>query len=113
MIFIGKTLYCCQTAKDSFDEIINTIGGPEEKIRAEKFMARMKVLPDDATVEDTDDFQVDTLLSSIQYTSDKKIRIGGQVTERSLKVFRFGDRIRAVTVSANAGFVRAAMQQVN
>ncbi|XP_044756203.1 UPF0415 protein C7orf25 homolog [Coccinella septempunctata] len=109
--FEGKTLYCCQTAYDSFIEIMNTIGGPEEKIRGDKLLENVKVLPDNASVEDTDDFETTEAFSNIQYTPDKEIKVGGQITERSLKVFRFGDRIRAVTVSANAGFVRAAMQQ--
>lgn len=38
--------------------------------------------------------------------------IGGKVKERSFIIFTFGDRIQAITVTANDGFVRAAKQQV-
>lgn len=108
--FKEKTLYCCQTAYDSFHDIINTIGGPQEKVRAEELMKRVKVLPDNASIKD-EDLYTNEFFDNIQYRPDKEIKIGGQITERSLKVFRFGDLIRAVTVSANAGFVRAAKQQ--
>lgn len=47
----------------------------------------------------------------MQYSPDKILAIRGKIRERSLIVFTFGDRIQAVTVTANDGFVRAAKQQ--
>ncbi|ENN78836.1 hypothetical protein YQE_01129, partial [Dendroctonus ponderosae] len=41
-----KRLYCCQTAKESFENIVNTVGGPTEKIRADKFMKNVTLLPE-------------------------------------------------------------------
>ncbi|KAF7266907.1 hypothetical protein GWI33_019834 [Rhynchophorus ferrugineus] len=110
--FEGKTLYCCQTAKDSFDNIINTVGGPTEKIRAEEFMKRITVLPDDANYLDTTENNEESdVFNQVQFTPDKSLSVGGKIRQRSLKVFMFGDRIKAVTVTSNDGFVRAAKQQ--
>lgn len=39
--------------------------------------------------------------------------VRGHVRLRSKVIFNFGHRIKALTVSANDGFVRAASQQVN
>lgn len=109
--FSGKTLYCCQTAKDSFENIINTVGGPTEKVRAQEFMKNVIVLPDDATYKDIDDGEGSDLFNQIQFTPDKSLSVGGKIRQRSLKIFMFGDRIQAVTVTSNDGFVRAARQQ--
>lgn len=53
------------------------------------------------------------MFSNIQFTSNKVLQLGGKIRERSLIIFTFGDRIQAVTVTANDGFVRAAKQQVS
>lgn len=42
----------------------------------------------------------------------KKIKVRGHVRLRSKIIFNFGHRMKALTVSANEGFVRAAFQQV-
>jgi hypothetical protein len=110
--FKGKKLYCCQTAKDSFISIVNTVGGTNEKIRAEEFLQRITVLPDDATAEDVvEDNSKNDLFRHVQLTPDKTLSVGGKIKERSLVIFTFGDRIGAVTVTSNDGFVRAARQQ--
>ncbi|KAI4458996.1 hypothetical protein MML48_6g00012850 [Holotrichia oblita] len=110
--FKDKKLYCCETAKQNFINILNTVGGANERIRGFELLDRITVLPDDATASDTVecDNNVD-IFNSVQYTPDKALSVGGKIRERSLIIFTFGDRIQAVTVTANDGFVRAAKQQ--
>lgn len=43
----------------------------------------------------------------------QNLKVRGHVRLRSKVIFNFGHRIKALTVSANEGFVRAALQQVN
>lgn len=40
------------------------------------------------------------------------LTVRGHIRLRSKIIFNFGHRIKALTVSANDGFVRAALQQV-
>lgn len=113
MLFKDKKLYCCKTAYDNFENILTTVGGPNEQIRGKELLGRLTVLPDNATVKDTAQIDDDTeIFSKVQFTRDKKLDVGGKIKERSLVIFKFGDQIQAVTVSANDGFVRAAKQQV-
>lgn len=72
-------------------------------------MDRVTVLPDNATFNDIDET---TEKNALQFTNDKLLPVAGKVKERSLIIFTFGDRIQAITVTANDGFVRAAKQQV-
>lgn len=114
VFFLDKTLYCCQTAKESFLNILYTVGGPNERIRGEELLGRTIILPDDATVANTlDSNSNNEVFNSVQYTSDKNLSIGGKIKERSLIIFTFGDRIKAITVTSNDGFVRAAKQQAS
>lgn len=88
------------------------MGGPTEKIRAKQLIDRLIVLPDTATAHDTIEGSLDNeIFHNVQYSADKILQIQGKIRERSLIVFTFGDRIQAVTVTANDGFVRAAKQQ--
>lgn len=92
---------------------MKTVGGPNEQIRGERLLERLTVLPDDATVKDTVEFEGDSdVFNNVQFTPNKTLEVGGKIRERSLIIFKFGDRIQAVTVTANDGFVRAARQQV-
>ncbi|CAG9859003.1 unnamed protein product [Phyllotreta striolata] len=110
--FHDKILYCCQTAKDNFVNIVETVGGPTEKIRAKELLNRLIVLPDDADyTHTTDGEQFRDIFDKVQYAEEKILEVGGKIKKRSFIVFTFGDRIRAVTVTANDGFVRAAKQQ--
>lgn len=84
-------MYCCESAVSSFSEILKTLGGASEKERGKELLARLTVVKD-------------------SYCSGLKAR--GQVKDRSLAVFGTGLAIRAITVTANAGFVRAAGNQV-
>lgn len=92
---------------------MDTVGGPTEQTRAEELLERITVLSDDADSKHTmehGDFQ--EIFDKVQYTEEKALKVGGKIKKRSLTVFTFGDRIQAVTVTANDGFVRAAKQQV-
>lgn len=89
------------------------MGGPNEKLRAVDLLSRITVLPDNATADDTAEGATDSeIFSNVQFTANKILQLGGKIRERSLIIFTFGDRIQAVTVTANDGFVRAAKQQV-
>lgn len=71
------------------------------------------MLPDNATAADTVEGNTNLeIFNNVQYTPDKELCVGGKIRERSLTIFTFGDRIQAVTVTANDGFVRSAKQQV-
>ncbi|KRT82155.1 hypothetical protein AMK59_3260 [Oryctes borbonicus] len=110
--FKDKKLYCCETAKQNFVNILNTVGGPNERIRGFELLERITVLPDNATASDTAECDNNLeIFNSVQYTPDKALSVGGKIRERSLIIFTFGDQIQAVTVTANDGFVRAAKQQ--
>ncbi|XP_026755311.2 UPF0415 protein C7orf25 homolog [Galleria mellonella] len=96
-LFQGKVLICCTTAWDDFEKIVNTLGGPMEKKRTAQLKDVVKVFPDDFGGED-------------DYPR-KNLKVRGHVRLRSKTVFNFGHRSKALTVSANEGFVRAAWQQ--
>lgn len=88
------------------------MGGPTEKVRAHEFLKRVRVLPDDATFKDTaEDTENSDIFNQVQLTCDKSLNVGGKIRQRSLTIFMFGDRIHAITVTSNDGFVRAARQQ--
>ncbi|CAK1598556.1 unnamed protein product [Parnassius mnemosyne] len=96
-LFQGKTLICCRTAWNDFEKIVNTLGGPLEKNRAANLKEVLKILPDDSG--GADDYP------------RQNLKVRGHVRLRSKVIFNFGHRIKALTVSANEGFVRAALQQ--
>ncbi|KAL0832597.1 hypothetical protein ABMA28_000795 [Loxostege sticticalis] len=96
-LFEGKTLVCCKTAWDDFEKIVNTLGGDMEKKRTAELRDMIKVFPDD--YGESDDYP------------RKNLKVRGHVRLRSKIIFNFGHRIKALTVSANEGFVRAALQQ--
>ncbi|KAM3960996.1 UPF0415 protein C7orf25 homolog [Aphomia sociella] len=96
-LFEGKKLICCTTAWDDFEKIINTLGGPMEKKRTAELKDIIKIFPDDFGGED-------------DYPR-KNLKVRGHVRTRSKIIFNFGHRLKALTVSANEGFVRAARQQ--
>ncbi|CAG7833386.1 unnamed protein product [Allacma fusca] len=91
--FEGRELYCCETAMKEFQSILSIVGGPDEKIRAEKFVETIKVVPDCVSER------------------AKSLVVGGHIKKRSLVIFATGDAIQAVTVTANSGFVRSAKSQ--
>ncbi|XP_065649454.1 UPF0415 protein C7orf25 homolog [Hydra vulgaris] len=88
-----KELYCCRTAFDNFQQILNTVGGPEEKKRSEILFKKVTV------VEDNPAFYAMSLEES------------ASVKNRSKVIFGTGETLQAITTTANTAFVRAAANQ--
>jgi hypothetical protein len=91
----GKSLFCCASAMKDFKSIVSTLGGPGEVCRANELLVRVTVVP-----------------NMVSPRTERRLKLGGKIKQRSLAVFNTGDALRAVTVSANEGFVRAAKCQV-
>ncbi|XP_075933588.1 UPF0415 protein C7orf25 homolog [Anarhichas minor] len=89
----GKQLFVCRSAVQDFQLILDTLGGAGEKERAQTLLARVRLV-DDRPSERT-----------LHLTHSAK------VNQRSLAIFGTGDSLRAVTVTANSRFVRAAANQ--
>ncbi|XP_053293710.1 UPF0415 protein C7orf25 homolog [Pleuronectes platessa] len=89
----GKELFACRAAVSDFKLILDTLGGPGEKERAEKLLARLHLVDDQP--------------------SERTLRLtpSAKVNQRSLTIFGTGDTLRAVTMTANSRFVRAAANQ--
>lgn len=89
----GKELFACRAAVHDFQVILDTLGGPGEKERAEKLLARLHLV-DDQPSERT-----------------QHLTPSAKINRRSLMIFGTGDSLRAVTMTANSRFVRAAANQ--
>ncbi|XP_026857063.1 UPF0415 protein C7orf25 homolog [Electrophorus electricus] len=89
----GKELFACHSAVHDFRVILDTLGGPGEKARAEQLLARLTVVPDQPSER------------------TQRLVTSSKVNRRSLMIFGTGDSLRAVTMTANSGFVRAAANQ--
>uniref|UniRef100_A0A8C7XHU0 Chromosome 7 open reading frame 25 n=1 Tax=Oryzias sinensis TaxID=183150 RepID=A0A8C7XHU0_9TELE len=89
----GKELFACRAAVQDFQVILDTLGGPGEKERAQKLLARLQVVEDQPSER------------TLCLTPSAKIN------HRSLMIFGTGDQLRAVTMTANSRFVRAATNQ--
>ncbi|KAL1122234.1 hypothetical protein AAG570_003639, partial [Ranatra chinensis] len=90
-LFEGRKLFACESAVRSFKSIVAILGGEGEKRRAESLLSCVTVVPD---------------------TICRSLRVGGHIKEKSMAVFGTGLAIKAITVTANGGFVRAASKQV-
>lgn len=88
-----KELYACRAAIQDFQLILDTLGGPGEKERAQKLLARLQVV-DDQPSERT-----------------RHLTPSTKINHRSLMIFGTGDSLQAVTMTANSRFVRAAANQ--
>ncbi|XP_055585842.1 UPF0415 protein C7orf25 homolog [Uranotaenia lowii] len=93
-LFHDKELICCETAFNSFNEILSILGGAKEKSRAEQLFQQVRILPDVPLPQEL-----------------QLIRVGGKIKPRSLQIFAFGLTHQALTVTSNEGFVRAARMQ--
>ncbi|KAM4556236.1 UPF0415 protein C7orf25 homolog [Fundulus diaphanus] len=89
----GKQLFACRAAVRDFQVILDTLGGPGEKERAQKLLARLHLV-DDQPSERT-----------------QHLTASAKINRRSLMIFGTGDFLRAVTMTANSRFVRAAANQ--
>jgi len=87
-----KHLTACETALRDFCTILDTIGGPMERKRADALLSTVRRIVDNPSAKAA------------------SLRSSARVTDRARIVFGTGDSERAVTVSANGGFVRAASQ---
>ncbi|GFV07885.1 UPF0415 protein C7orf25 homolog [Trichonephila clavipes] len=92
-LFQGRKLVCCETAHRDFLEILSTVGGESEKQRASEMLNKVSIVPDNPSPKAV----------ALEKTS--------KIKERSKIVFGTGDSMKAVTVSANLGFLRAAQSQ--
>ncbi|XP_056149472.1 UPF0415 protein C7orf25 homolog [Lampris incognitus] len=88
-----KELYACHSAVSDFQVILDTLGGPGEKARAEELLARVQVVADNPSER------------------TQRLTTSSKVNSRSLMIFGTGDSLQAVTMTANSGFVRAAANQ--
>lgn len=89
----GKELFACESAVRDFQVILETLGGPGEKNRAALLLERVTVVPDQPSER-----ALQLVLSS-------------KINSRSLTIFGTGDTLKAITMTANSGFVRAAANQ--
>uniref|UniRef100_A0A8D0AQS2 Chromosome 7 open reading frame 25 n=1 Tax=Sander lucioperca TaxID=283035 RepID=A0A8D0AQS2_SANLU len=89
----GKELFACRAAVSDFQLILTTLGGPGERQRAAALLQRVTVVED--------------------RPSPRTLRLApsAKVTPRSLSIFGTGDSLRAVTMTANSRFIRAAANQ--
>jgi hypothetical protein len=95
----GKDLFVCQTAYDAFKNIINTIGGPNEKQRAESFLKnKVQLVPDSV---DNDNEMVTS-----------KLTLTNNLKEKAKTIFTTGQAMKAVTMTSNKSFVKSASFQV-
>ncbi|XP_037538415.1 UPF0415 protein C7orf25 homolog [Nematolebias whitei] len=89
----GKQLFACRAAVHDFQVILDTLGGPGEKERAHMLLSRLHLV-DDQPSERT-----------------KRLTPSAKINRRSMMIFGTGDSLRAVTMTANSRFVRAAANQ--
>lgn len=89
----GKELFACHAAVHDFQVILDTLGGAGEKERAKELLTRLHLVDD--------------------RPSERTLRLApsAKVNRRSLMIFGTGDSLRAVTMTANSRFVRAAANQ--
>ncbi|XP_068090613.1 UPF0415 protein C7orf25 homolog [Hyperolius riggenbachi] len=89
----GKELFACESAVKDFQSILETLGGPNERERAAALIKRVTVVPDQPSARAL------------------KLDISSKINRRSVSIFGTGDSLRAITMTANSGFVRAANNQ--
>ncbi|XP_078254862.1 UPF0415 protein C7orf25 homolog [Rhinoraja longicauda] len=89
----GKELFACESAVKDFQAILETLGGPGEKARAQKLLQRIKVVPDRPSVRAS------------------RLKASAKINSRSIAIFGTGDALKAITMTANSGFIRAADNQ--
>lgn len=93
----GKRIIACKTAVESFQEIIDNLGGENEKTRAGELLSKLEILPDLDNVE-----------------SVLNVDLSTHIKDRSRKIFAFGIYHSAITITANQAFSRAVkMYNIN
>ncbi|XP_056376493.1 UPF0415 protein C7orf25 homolog isoform X2 [Hyla sarda] len=89
----GKELFACESAVRDFQSILETLGGVHERERAALLLQRINVVPDQPSERAL------------------KLAASSKINSRSVSIFGTGDSLRAITMTANSGFVRAANNQ--
>lgn len=93
-------MIACETAINSFLTILDVVGGPNEKIRANQFLKQIRTYPDLSEEEENSVWE------------NCRLKVGGKIRERMFKIITFGMFHRALTVTANKGALEAAKMQV-
>jgi len=88
----NKQLYVCETALRDFRAIVDVVGGPTERQRATDLLGRVTVVPDQPSER------------------SMNLPVTSSIRQRARTVFGTGDSLKAITTTANVGFVRAAAQ---
>ncbi|KAL1356246.1 hypothetical protein HN51_008248 [Arachis hypogaea] len=91
-ILYGKTGIICESVNTEFKELVLMCGGPNEKLRAEKLINCLRVVPDTPSER----------MMSLPTT--RKLALKNKI------VFGTGDHWHAPTLTANMAFVRAVSQ---
>uniref|UniRef100_A0A8D8RSE9 UPF0415 protein C7orf25 homolog n=2 Tax=Cacopsylla melanoneura TaxID=428564 RepID=A0A8D8RSE9_9HEMI len=92
--FQGKTLVSCEMAIQAFRNIVDNLAGPNELARTSELLSRVTVVPDEPSER-----------------AKTRLSLNGKVKPRSIVIFGTGDQMKAVTTTANDGFLRAAKNQ--
>nr|GMD32822.1 UPF0415 protein C7orf25 homolog [Ipomoea batatas] len=91
-VISGKRGIICKSVFSEFQELVSMCGGSREKLRAQHFLKRLKVVPDCPSER----------MMSLPTT--RKLALKNKV------VFGTGDHWHAPTMTANMAFVRAVLQ---
>ncbi|MED6133269.1 hypothetical protein PIB30_026854 [Stylosanthes scabra] len=91
-ILCGKTGIICESILMEFKELVLMCGGPNEKLRAEKLINCLRVVPDTPSER------------MMNLPTTRKLALKNKI------VFGTGDHWHAPTLSANMAFVRAVSQ---
>lgn len=89
----GKQMVMTDTAAGEFRNIINGVAGPLEKARAERFMNRVQVIPDNPSSR------------AMNLVETKKVGANDKI------IFGTGDNLGITTMTGDAKFVRGASAQ--
>lgn len=87
-----ELVVCCRAAKE-FEDILNVVGGPEERVRGTALLAKCTQVPDQPSPMALD------------------LHESRRIKARQKVVFGTGDHLQAITLTANVSFVRAAQDQ--
>ncbi|KAJ7970136.1 UPF0415 protein C7orf25-like [Quillaja saponaria] len=91
-ILCGKSCIICESVHSEFKELVMMCGGPNEKLRADKLMTCLRIVPDSPSERMTG------------LPTTRKLALKNKV------VFGTGDYWHAPTLTANMAFVRAVSQ---
>jgi len=89
----GKKLVCTNIAWEKFWGILDTIGGEQEKQRANELFERIEIIDINPS---------DRALS---------LAVGSKIKQQHIDIFGTGDSLKAITLTANAAFLRVSSDQ--